>query len=401
MYSKAAIELKNISKSYKIYQKPLDRLVQMFPWNKHKKMFEEFVALNDINLSIQKGEVIGVVGQNGAGKSTLLQIVCQTLQPSSGTIAIDGKISALLELGSGFNPEFSGRENVYMSAAIAGLSLQQTDAIYASIVEFSGIGEHIDHPVKTYSSGMMMRLAFAVATSVEPDILVIDEALSVGDGAFARKSFDRIMKLKESDCTILFCSHSLYQVEVLCQKVMWIDKGEVKAFGEPSGVINSYQKYLDNIEIQKDGDPQNIQEIEKTTLNASAKIKKAVISSDDQTQDLQLISDVSTLKIETTIQSDPTLPTPSVAVIITDEVGRNVTSCGSYYDQQEITMNDCEGTVCIEFPKLGLRRGRYYVYVFLLCENAVHIYESVQCGTLEMTQKGSEIGIVSLPRTWK
>lgn len=398
-----AVELQNISKVYKIYHKPIDRLLQMLPWNKNKKLFSEFTALNDINLKINKGEVIGIVGENGAGKSTLLQIVCQTLQPSVGKVQINGKIAALLELGSGFNPEFTGRENVYMSAAIAGFTQKETENIYDSIVEFSGIKEHIDNPVKTYSSGMMLRLAFSVATSIKPDILVIDEALSVGDGAFARKSFDRIMELKESGATILFCSHSLYQVEVLCEKVMWIEKGKVRAFGEPSTVINTYQKYLDNIDIHNNKTLKEEQVLVQESLNYSSKIKKVIVTSNDnQIKNLKLISDISTLNINAIIQSDANMPAPSVAVVITDEVGRNVTSCGSFYDDFIIVFDkNQEANISISFEKIGLRKGKYYIYLFLLCEKAIHIYESIQCGTIEMTQKGAEIGIVSLPRKWK
>lgn len=272
MSSDIAICLKNISKKYKLYEKPIDRLWQMLPWNKDKTIGEEFWALKNIDMEIRKGEVIGLVGQNGAGKSTLLQLVCNTLQSTSGEIHVNGKIAALLELGSGFNPEFTGKENVYMSAAISGLSKEETDEKYNEIVEFSGIGDFVNTPVKNYSSGMMVRLAFAVATSVEPDILVIDEALSVGDGAFARKSFDRIMKLKDAGCTILFCSHALYQVEVLCEKVMWLDKGEVKAFGEPSGVVNMYQTYLDRVNENTTDENEEMSHIRAIT-NSHTKVK--------------------------------------------------------------------------------------------------------------------------------
>ena len=400
MLSNVPIKLHNISKVYKIYHRPIDRLLQMLPWNKHKSLADEFWALKDVNLEVRQGEVIGVVGQNGAGKSTLLQLVCKTLEPSSGSLHVKGKVSALLELGSGFNPEFTGRENVYMSAAISGLSKGETDRKYADIVEFSGVSEHIDNPVKTYSSGMMLRLAFAVATSIEPDILVIDEALSVGDGAFARKSFDRIMSLKDAGCTILFCSHSLYQVEVLCDKVMWIDKGKIKTFGEPSGVVGRYQKYLDNINIKHN--TEDLGASKDAVKSSRAKILKAVVSSDDgQKGDLQVISDVTNIHVEISFKSDVTLPVPSVAVIVTDDVGRNITSCGSFYDKIDIKLDkNGEGKCSMTFPKLGLRKGKYYVYVFLLCEKAIHIYESIQCGSLEVTQKGSELGIVSLPREW-
>ena len=403
-YSEPVIELKNIEKNYKIYKRPIDRLLQMLPWNRGKKLHKDFYALKGINLDIFQGDVIGIVGQNGAGKSTLLQIVCQTLQPSSGTLKVNGRVAALLELGSGFNPEFSGRENIYMAGAIAGLSKKEIDEKYESIVSFSGIGEHINSAVKTYSSGMMVRLAFAVATSIEPDILVIDEALSVGDGAFARKSFDRIMSLKDSGCTILFCSHSLYQVEVLCDKVMWLDRGSMREYGEPSGVINSYQKYLDAI---MNGEKQDGGTITADTPrignNSLTRIKSVRIFSDDgQEGDLNIVCDENDVSIEVSFIADMSLPIPTLGVLITDDQLKNITSCGSFYDNVPLKVNEKgEGIVRVTYPKIGLMKGRYYVHVFLMCEKAIHIYDGIQCNALNVTQKGSEIGIVSLPREWE
>jgi len=398
------IKLEDIEKNYKMYKRPIDRLLQMLPWNRDKKLYENFYALKDINLDILSGEVIGLVGQNGAGKSTLLQIVCQTLQATGGTLKVNGRVAALLELGSGFNPEFNGKENVYMAGAIAGLSKKQIDEKYESIVNFSGIGDHIHNAVKTYSSGMMVRLAFAVATSIEPDILVIDEALSVGDGAFARKSFDRIMSLKDAGCTILFCSHSLYQVEVLCDKVMWIDRGNIKAFGEPAGVINSYQKYLDALMNTDTQDETNIPEdTPRIGNNSMTRIKKVLISSNDgQEGDLKVVSNATDVCVEVSFVADTSLPTPTLGVLITDDQLKNITSCGSFYDNVSLHVNKKgEGIVRVTYPKIGLMNGRYYVHVFLMCERAIHIYDGIQCNALNVTQKGSELGIVSLPREWE
>ena len=398
------IQLKDIEKNYKMYKQPIDRLLQMLPWNRDKELYENFYALKDINLEIYQGDVIGIVGQNGAGKSTLLQIVCQTLQASGGTLQVDGRVAALLELGSGFNLEFSGKENVYMAGAIAGLNKKQIDEKYEGIVSFSGIGRHIHNAVKTYSSGMMVRLAFAVATSIEPDILVIDEALSVGDGAFARKSFDRIMSLKDAGCTILFCSHSLYQVEVLCDKVMWIDRGNIKAYGEPAGVINNYQKYLDALMNTDMQDGTNIsEEAPRIGNNSMTRIKSVVISSDDgQEGDLKVISSETDVSIEVSFVADTSLPIPTLGVLITDDQLKNITSCGSFYDNIPLCLDEKgEGSVRVTYPKIGLMKGRYYVHVFLMCEKAIHIYDGIQCNALNVRQKGSELGVVSLPRKWK
>ena len=229
-----AIEAQQLGKCYTLFERPADRLKQLL-WGRWRTYGREFWALRDVNLTVRPGEVVGLVGRNGAGKSTLLQLVCGTLAASSGELTVKGRVAALLELGGGFSPDFTGLENIYMNAAILGLKRAEVEARLPGILAFADIGDFIRQPVKTYSSGMFMRLAFAVATSVEPDILVIDEALSVGDGAFARKSFERIMKLKDAGKTILFCSHSMYQVEALCSRVLWIEAGVMRMQGPAAG----------------------------------------------------------------------------------------------------------------------------------------------------------------------
>ncbi|GAB3394576.1 ABC transporter ATP-binding protein [Azotobacter armeniacus] len=243
MCSDVAIKVESLSKCFHIYDKPRDRLLQMLSGGS-RKFFREFWALRDVSFSIQKGETVGIVGRNGSGKSTLLQIICGTLTPTSGQVQTRGRIAALLELGSGFNPEFSGRENVYMNAAVLGLSKEETDARFAEIEAFAEIGDFIDQPVKTYSSGMMVRLAFAVAINVDPQILIVDEALSVGDELFQRKCFARIETIKASGATILFVSHAGSTVIELCNRAILMDNGDKLAEGLPKSIIGKYQKLL-------------------------------------------------------------------------------------------------------------------------------------------------------------
>ncbi|WP_200899435.1 Wzt carbohydrate-binding domain-containing protein [Stutzerimonas stutzeri] len=243
MSSEIAISVHDLSKCFHIYDKPRDRLFQMLARDR-KQYFREFWALKGVSFDIRKGETVGIVGRNGSGKSTLLQLVCGTLNPTHGTITTNGRIAALLELGSGFNPEFSGRENVYMNAAVLGLSREETDARFSEIEAFAEIGEFIDQAVKTYSSGMMVRLAFAVAINVEPQILIVDEALSVGDELFQRKCFARIEAIKESGATILFVSHSGSAVVELCDRAILLDSGEKLIEGAPKSIIGKYQKLL-------------------------------------------------------------------------------------------------------------------------------------------------------------
>ena len=247
MSSDPVVLLDGVSKLYRQYRTPGDRLKsQLFGKWVHSKV-NEFKALEDISLSLGRGESLGIVGLNGAGKSTLLQLLAGTIQPTTGKVQVRGRIAALLELGSGFNPEFTGLENVYLNAAILGLSRQQTEEALDGIIEFSGLGDHIHQPVKTYSTGMYVRLAFSVATSVKPDILIIDEALSVGDGAFAKKSFDRIMRIKKEGASILFCSHALFHVDVFCDRTLWLQRGKTQALGPTAQVLPLYQDFLEGL----------------------------------------------------------------------------------------------------------------------------------------------------------
>lgn len=243
MSSEVSIEARNLSKAYRIYDRPHDRLLQMVTLGRVRR-FREFNALSDVSLTVHRGETVGIVGRNGSGKSTLLQILCGTLQPSAGTLRVNGRLSALLELGAGFDPRFSGRENVYLNGAILGLSHDEMSERFDSIAAFAGIGDFIDQPVRTYSSGMYVRLAFATAVSVDPDVLVVDEALAVGDEAFQRKCVARIEKIQDNGGTILFVSHSAQQVVQLCNRAVLIEDGEKLLDGDPKTVTGAYQRLV-------------------------------------------------------------------------------------------------------------------------------------------------------------
>lgn len=245
--SDIAIRVQNLSKCYEIYAAPRDRLkqfvlppLQRLAGRPSEQYFREFWALKDVSFEVKKGETIGIIGRNGSGKSTLLQMICGTLNPTSGSIQTNGRIAALLELGSGFNPEFTGRENVYMNAAVLGLSQEEIEARFDDIVAFADIGDFIEQPVKTYSSGMFVRLAFAVAVHVHPDILVVDEALSVGDIAFRNKCMEIIRKMVARGVTILFVTHDLGTLQLLCSRVLWLAHGELQASGDPVRIAQDY-----------------------------------------------------------------------------------------------------------------------------------------------------------------
>jgi len=241
-----AIRVQNLSKCYHIYDTPRDRLkqfvaprLQRLIWQKPKQYFREFWALKNVSCEIKKGETVGIIGRNGSGKSTLLQMICGTLNPSSGSIQTNGRIAALLELGSGFNPEFSGRENVYMNAAVLGLSNKEIDDRFDDIIAFADIGDFIEQPVKTYSSGMAVRLAFAVIAHVDADILVVDEALSVGDAYFSQKCM-RFLRNFMKTGTVLFVTHDSGAIVNLCNKAIWLNHGQIAETGEPKEVVKHY-----------------------------------------------------------------------------------------------------------------------------------------------------------------
>ena len=238
-----AIRVENLSKCYHIYDRPRDRLLQMMAHGR-RQYFREFWALKDVSFDVKKGETVGIVGRNGSGKSTLLQMICGTLNPTSGSIRTHGRIAALLELGSGFNPEFTGLENVYLNAAVLGLSKDEIDACYDDIAAFADIGEFMEQPVRTYSSGMMVRLAFAVQAQVSPNILIIDEALAVGDAKFQAKCFERLKQLKASGTSILLVTHSSEQIVTHCSRALLLNSGSVLEMGEPRRVVNRYMDLL-------------------------------------------------------------------------------------------------------------------------------------------------------------
>lgn len=258
----SVISVRNVSKCFYSYDKPHDRLKQAIvprfqrwagdPVTTYGK---EFWALRDISFDVQKGETVGIVGRNGSGKSTLLQIICGTLTPTLGEIETRGRIAALLELGSGFNPEFTGRENVYLNGAVLGLTREEIDERFDAIAGFADIGEFLNHPVKTYSSGMAVRLAFAVQAQVDPEILVVDEALSVGDARFQAKCFERLRQLKENGTSILLVTHSSEQVVTHCNRAILLEKSHVEMIGESRPVVNRYTDILFGREKQEEVTP--------------------------------------------------------------------------------------------------------------------------------------------------
>ena len=238
-----AIAVNNITKAYKLYDKPTDRLRESLGLSKQKR-YKEILALNDVSFDVKKGECVGIIGTNGSGKSTILKIITGVLSPTMGSIQVYGRISALLELGAGFNPEYTGLENIYVNGTVMGFSREEIDARLEEIISFADIGEFINQPVKTYSSGMFVRLAFAVAINIDPEILIVDEALSVGDVFFQAKCYHKFEEFKKQGKTILFVSHDLGSVAKYCDRVVLLNKGVKNCEGEPKEVIDIYKQIL-------------------------------------------------------------------------------------------------------------------------------------------------------------
>ena len=427
--AKPAINAQNLGKQYVLGASPYQRLWQLLVGSSSN--LSHFNALSGVDINIAQGESIGIIGQNGAGKSTLLQLLCGTLTPSTGQLEVNGQVAALLELGAGFNQDFTGRENILFSAALYGMQALHIEKHLQEIIDFADIGEFIDQPVRTYSSGMYVRLAFAIATSVKPDILVIDEALSVGDGAFARKSFDRIMQLKQSGVTLLFCSHSLFQVESLCSRCIWLHQGQVMAQGPSAEVIAKYNDWLSQQAVAKAPIIRNDQDTAsgltaETTSDTSSgtalspeldpslpsfkgsagsvRFTKLKARCDDLGGTaLTARSGQSLLSVDFEFMADPQLPIPNLALVVYSADGKIVCSTGTWIDGVELTRGlDGLGRASLNFPKLPLLKGQYSLTAFLMCERAVHVYEAVEhFATVQVSQPHLEQGLFSIPHQWQ
>lgn len=237
---------RGVGKTYAVYRRPSDRLLQMLPGR--RSTAQHFDALRDVSFELHRGETVGIIGQNGSGKSTLLQILCGTLAPTTGEVRIRGRVAALLELGAGFNPEFTGRENVMLSASLAGISRERALAMFGSVAAFADIGDFIDQPVKTYSSGMFVRLAFALQVHTAPEVFLVDEAMAVGDHRFVQKCYARMAQMKAAGTSLLLVSHDTTAIKMLCDRALWLHEGRVRMAGPASEVVDAYRRWADGID---------------------------------------------------------------------------------------------------------------------------------------------------------
>jgi lipopolysaccharide transport system ATP-binding protein len=414
---KPVLRVRGLSKTYRLFRKPIDRLWQ-FLLPRQQIVGRTFIALQDVDFDLKPGEVLGIVGVNGAGKSTLLQLVSKTIKPSSGEVELNGRVAAILELGAGFNPEFTGMENIYLNASTIGLSRSEVEKRLPGILEFAGIGEHINDPVKTYSSGMQIRLAFSIATSTDADLLIIDEALSVGDGAFRRKSFDRIMQIREQGTAILFCSHVLYHLEALCERALWLHQGKVQALGPCKEVLRDYQDFLDRsldssteatqtkselVDTKKDNDGFRDPSFQRLSPQGESRIEEVLIKINGSEELEQTIyTEQSQLAIEVYFISDPSLPTPSAAIVISTESGRILGSNISASNNIVFSRDESgRGVARFHTDRLPFTSGRYRIGAYLFCERGLHGYDMRDpCATIELRHRGLEVGFLKLNGGW-
>lgn len=239
------IQANHVSMCFRMDMNRTTNLKEWFVrWAKRQQKYKDFYALNDVSMTVERGDVLGIIGRNGSGKSTLLKVISGIYKPTSGSVRTAGRVAPMLELGSGFDHELSGRENIFLNGAIMGYSEEYLQKKYQEIVDFSELGDFIDAPLKTYSSGMMMRLAFSVATVIEPEILIVDEILAVGDASFQEKSFLRMMEIIHGGTTVLYVSHDMSQIRKLCTKIAWLEHGKLRAFGEPEKLCDEYEKEI-------------------------------------------------------------------------------------------------------------------------------------------------------------
>lgn len=369
MSSEFAVKVEHLSKCYHIYEKPRDRLLQMIA-GRRRQFYREFWALRDVSFAMVKGETVGIVGRNGAGKSTLLQLICGTLNQTSGTITTRGRIAALLELGSGFNPDFTGRENVYLNGALLGMAKSEIDARYQEIVGFAGIGDFIEQPVKVYSSGMFARLAFSVAVHVQPSLLIVDEVLSVGDLAFQEKSYTRMKALKESGTSILFVSHSLSAVRNFCDRAIWIDAGRVRAVGDRLTVCDEYQRAVEeDMRREAPGTPVSHRNAsgDNPSRRADSTLDIVGVTSDRDTY--RMGDDI---QISISLRFNRVPDAYGVGIIIYDSRGNIVTILNTLRDELVLCEERSSWTLVIRNNHFA--PGEYSVTVSIPDENAMFSY---------------------------
>ncbi|MFN7942671.1 MAG: ABC transporter ATP-binding protein [Thermoanaerobaculia bacterium] len=368
--SSIAVRADRVSKTYRLFSSPGARLLAALVPGIDGR---EFRALADVSFEVERGGALALVGENGAGKSTLLKLIAGVSEPSSGSIAVDGRVAAILELGSGFHPEFSGRENARLNAALLGLDEAEVERRLPEILAWSELGDFLDQPVRQYSSGMAMRLGFAIATQVDPDLLIVDEALSVGDGYFQKKCMDRILEFVERGKTLLFCSHAMYYISEFCERALWLRNGEVAALGPTDEVVRDYERYL----IARRSTSTPAVEIAAPAAEPEDRRPARLVAVEllGASGDLPVYRHGETFAVDVRWESEDRNLAFQVAVGINREDDLPVASFATHYSGLAPWTGAMSYGVRLEIPRLPIAKGHFGLAVFLLDEGGLHVYD--------------------------
>lgn len=370
MEKKKVIQVQHLSKMYKLYDKPSDRLKEALGLSR-KKRYREHYALNDVNFDIEEGECVGIIGVNGSGKSTILKIITGVLNPTEGEVKVNGRISALLELGAGFNMEYSGLENVYLNGTMIGFSKEEIDARLDDILAFADIGDYIHQPVKMYSSGMFVRLAFAVAINIDPEILIVDEALSVGDVFFQAKCYHKFEEFKAQGKTILFVSHDLSSISKYCDRVILLHKGQMLDQGTPKAMVDMYKQLLVHQDPVKQGegtsqgDSENWREgfqVNPDTLEYGEKQAEIVdfVVLDEKGRQSNTIEKGTTFQIKMRVQFHESIQEPILAYTFKNIQGTEITGTNTMYEKASVEHPEAGRECVVTFEQqMDLQGGEY------------------------------------------
>jgi len=391
-----ALEVNNISKIYRFYPKPLDRLKEAIL---RRPFHQQINSLQGISFSVAPGESIAIIGENGAGKSTLLKLIAGTLSPSSGDIIKRGRVAALLELGAGFHQEFTGRQNIYLNASLMGLNQSEIKSKESEIIDFAELGQFIDRPIRTYSSGMVVRLAFSIATSVDPDILIIDEALSVGDQYFQKKCIDRMASFKEQGKNIILCSHAMFLVNMLCTRAIWIERGIVREQGIATHVTAAYENYSRGKSIQRSQTTESEEKMEKQGHQLPIRITAITLNGQKTPiklgyrEELQIVieyeaSDNRSFWVAAGIRRNDDLICH--AVCMSRDLSVPLSGKGV-------------GKVALKYAALPLLYGEYNVVGIILDDTELHCYHKLQSASFSIMPQNkwtAEMGLLELQHEW-
>ena len=391
--SELLVSVRGLSKTYKVYGSPWDRVVEAIL---RRPRHRDFVALEGVDLDLAPGEALGIIGENGAGKSTLMKILAGVTAATSGEVSIGGKVASILELGSGFHPEFSGRQNIVLNAAMLGLSPSEVEAKTPEIIAFSELGDFIDQPVKVHSSGMAMRLGFAIATQVEPKLLIIDEALSVGDGYFQKKCVDRLVEFVDEGGTLIFCSHAMYYVSAFCQRALWLKNGRVEALGPAGSVIRRYESFL----LEK-SQASNAAEAEKPVMS-STRISRVRLRKEGSEAEASTFRYGEAMCFELTFEAEREDLELHLGIGIDRLDGLQVAAFSTFHDKLPPFTGKRRYRLSLELPHLPLVSGEFSAYVFLTDERALHVYDTkVIRPAFVLVGDEFEVGLTRIPHRWQ